>query len=156
ETVREYAGEKLREGGTENLARDRHLTYFLEQAPAATRTLAGSDPEPALGFLETEVDNLRAALAWAQTQTATSQTYLQLATSLWPFWEMRGYLTEGRAHLRTALSLTASSDSPLRTQALLGATNLAVSQCDVDEALTCGQACLEWFRGQKDPRGMAE
>jgi predicted ATPase/DNA-binding SARP family transcriptional activator len=155
ETVREYAREKLRESGTESLVRDRHLAYFLERARASALTLAGSDPAPAVGLLETEVDNLRAALAWAQPETATSQTYLQLATALRPFWEIRGYLTEGRAHLRTALHRTGSS-SPLRTQALLGATTLALAQSDVDEALAFGQECLERFRMQEDTHGMAQ
>jgi predicted ATPase/DNA-binding SARP family transcriptional activator len=156
ETVREYAGEKLRESVTESVTRDRHLAYFLEQAQASALTLAGSDPEPALVFLETEVDNIRAALAWAQAHAPTSESYLQLVAALWPFWELRGYLTEGRAHLRTALSLTAASDTPTRAQALLGATRLAVSQSDIDAALAFGQECLERFRALENTRGMAE
>src|SRR5262249_4691615 len=48
------------------------------------------------------------------------------------------------------------SDAPLRAQALLGATRLARVQGDVDEALACGQECLERFRVQEDARGMAE
>ncbi len=63
ETVREYAGEKLRQSGTENVTCNQHLAYYLERARTATLTLEGSEPEPALGFLETERDNLRAALA---------------------------------------------------------------------------------------------
>jgi predicted ATPase/DNA-binding SARP family transcriptional activator len=156
ETVREYAGEKLRESGIESVARDRHLAYFLERAQASALTLEGSDPEPALGFLETEVDNIRAALAWAQARAPTSESYLQMAAALWPFWEVRGYLTEGRTHLRTALILTASFDTPARAQVLLGATRLALSQSDIDEALACGQECLERFRAQENTRGMAE
>ncbi len=154
ETVREYAGEKLRESGMESVTRDRHLAYYLEQAQACAVTLASPDPELAVGFLETELDNIRAALAWAQAQASASEAYLQLAAALWPFWEIRGYLTEGRAHLRTGLRLTAA-DAALRAQALRGATILALSQSDVDAAIAFGQECLEWFRVLEDTRGMA-
>ncbi len=154
ETVREYAREKLRESGAENAVRDRYLAYYIERASTLTETLTGLDPEPTVRFLETEVGNLRAALAWAQAQN--SEAYLQLVAALWPFWEIRSYFTEGRAHLRYALNLTHSSASPTRLQALLGATNLAMSQMDVEEALDLGQECLERFQSLEDPRGMAE
>lgn len=155
ETVREYAGEKLRESGIESVARDRHLAYFLEQAQAAALTLASPDPEPAVSFLETEVDNFRTALAWAQTHASTPESYLQIAAALWPFWEIRGYLTEGRVHLRTALSLTVASDDRTRAQAQRGATILALAQGDIDEASAFGQECLERFRALEDRRGIA-
>lgn len=155
ETVREYAGDKLRESGAERVARDRHLAHFLEQTQACALTLAGPDPEPAVRFLEAEVDNIRGALAWVQAHASKSESYLQLSAALWPFWELRGYLTEGRAHLRTALSLTAASDAPIRAEVLRGATALALSQSDMHETAAFGQQCLEAFETLKDTRGMA-
>jgi predicted ATPase/DNA-binding SARP family transcriptional activator len=155
ETVREYAGEKLRESEGENVTLDLHLSHYLEQAQTAALALAGSNPEPAVSLLDSEVDNLRVALAWAQAHAPNPDAYLRLATALWPFWEIRGFLTEGRVHLRAALSLTQASDDPLRAQALRGATILALAQSDVDEALACGQECLERFRSLEDMHGIA-
>jgi predicted ATPase/DNA-binding SARP family transcriptional activator/Tfp pilus assembly protein PilF len=154
ETVRQYAGEKLRESGEEAEARKRHSLFYLEMAEESATALVGAAPEAALALLETEVDNFRAALTWAQTEP--SDIYLRLAAALWPFWEIHGYLSEGRTHLRAALQRPDQPHSPTRLRALLGATTLAVAQYDMEEALRFGHECLERFREQEDVRGMAE
>jgi predicted ATPase len=48
---------------------------------------------------------------------------LRLAGSLWPFWLMRGYLSEGRRWLEEALALDGGRE--LRTEALNAAGHLA-------------------------------
>jgi predicted ATPase len=64
ETVRQYSAEKLQEAGEEALVHARHLTYFLQLAEEAEQQLRGSDQARWLNLLETDQDNLRAALEW--------------------------------------------------------------------------------------------
>jgi tetratricopeptide (TPR) repeat protein len=158
EMVREYALEKLREASEEAVVRQRHLAHCLDLAHDAVRDLGSTDAEASALLLESEVANFRAALAWAQ-QTQDSANYLDLCATLWPFWEVRGYLTEGRAHLRIALSLPKATDPPVslhRARALLGAAMLAICQHDLKEAFTCGEESLERFRAAEDTRGVTE
>jgi predicted ATPase len=171
ETVREYAREKLREQGEEAVARAAHLACFLGLAEAVGPELRGPDPGAALTQLEAERDNLRAALRFSAEHEAfrlpaspliaggeplsAGEAGLRLGAALWPFWETRGYLSEGRHHLRAALQRSVLPDSAQRAQALLGAARLAHQQFDLDEAESFGQESLAWFRARGDARGMA-
>ncbi len=65
ETIRQYAQEKLSQSGAADLIRDRHLAYIVEQhenAVSAIMNLRGADW---VARLAADVDNLRAAQAWA-------------------------------------------------------------------------------------------
>lgn len=157
ETVREYLLEKQRSCGEDDTIRDRHLDWFLEQARTCYPALLGANPEPALGFLESEIDNLRAALNRAQSKAPGSPTaYLELVSALWPFWELHGHTTEGRTHLHIALPMSASVDTALRAQILLGAARLAVQQSDLAEVEAYGQECLALFKKLGNSLGMAQ
>src|SRR5580704_8977813 len=63
ETIREYALERLREGGDWVQAHDRHAAYFLALAEPAAAELAGPGQLAWLDRLETEHDNLWAAMS---------------------------------------------------------------------------------------------
>ena len=63
DTTRAYALEKAREGGDLAPLAWRHATYFLELAEAASRDHAAGDDR--YSAIEPDMDNLRAALAWA-------------------------------------------------------------------------------------------
>jgi non-specific serine/threonine protein kinase len=155
ETVREYAREKLREHGEEAAARGQHLAYLLHLAEEAGPSLSGTDPEATLALVEGEIDNFRAALAWAHTPAAPADASLRLTASLWPFWEMRGYHAEGREHLRAALNQPDLPESPERAQVLLGAATLAFVQVELEVADALGRESLERFRALVHPRGSA-
>jgi predicted ATPase/uncharacterized protein HemY len=69
ETVRQYASERLLEEGEAEAIRARHLDYFLGLAEAAEpHHLTGAQRGEWLERLETEHDNLRAALDWALSE----------------------------------------------------------------------------------------
>jgi predicted ATPase len=84
ETVRQYARDRLIEAGEATEARNRHRDYFLS-LPERIRT------EPAEKFdrLDTEHDNLRAALGWAVASGEVGGA-LRLASALQAFWATRG------------------------------------------------------------------
>jgi predicted ATPase len=68
ETVREYAQERLLDSGEEEVVRDRHLAFYLHLAEEAASHLRGPRQLAALERLDTEHDNLRAALDWSTEQ----------------------------------------------------------------------------------------
>jgi predicted ATPase len=156
ETVREYAQERLRESGGEAVARQAHLDYFLRLAQETGPALRGADLEAALERVEAEVGNFREALQWAQTNAASSDASLRLSAALWPFWEVRGHHTEGREHLRAALTRPGGlADTPERAQALLGAATLAFVQADWVAVLSSGRESVHLFHRLEDSRGLA-
>ncbi|HET9493410.1 MAG TPA: helix-turn-helix domain-containing protein, partial [Chloroflexia bacterium] len=65
EMIREYAAEKLAEGGEQEVALRRHALYFLRLAEEAEPLITGGRQNEWLDRLEAEHANLRAALVWA-------------------------------------------------------------------------------------------
>jgi predicted ATPase len=61
ETIREYAMEKLQEGG-EAGARRLHAEYYVAYCGRASKELRGTDPLPWLARLDEEQPNIRLAL----------------------------------------------------------------------------------------------
>jgi predicted ATPase/class 3 adenylate cyclase len=122
ETMRQYAGEKLAESGQADSARRRHFAFFLELAQSAAAALYGPLALEWLDRLETEHDNLRAALDWSADVAPAD--YARLAGAMAIFWDTRGHFTEGWARLeRALLGHTARDEARLGT--LIGAGLLA-------------------------------
>ena len=72
EIVRQYAREKLFESGGSELARDRHLAYFVKLAERAEPELYRADQVRWQNRLWAELDNLRLAMEWALTTDSGS------------------------------------------------------------------------------------
>ncbi len=124
ETIRQYAREKQIEAGETDVARSRHLDYFVNLSETAEPGLRRADQVVWLARLETEHDNLRAALKWS-LHSQNTEAGLRLSGSLWRFWYVRGYWREGRDWLRRALSETVGeaeteSGRRMRATALAG------------------------------------
>jgi predicted ATPase len=93
ETIREYALGRLREGDDWRQAHDRQAAYFLACAEPAAAELAGSGQLAWLARLETEHDNLLAAVSWLVDHGPLEQAvHLFLVT--WRFWWLRGHAAE--------------------------------------------------------------
>jgi tetratricopeptide (TPR) repeat protein len=106
-----------------------------------------------LDRLESEHDNLRAALDWLHSQ-GDGDRALTLAAALWRFWWLRGHLAEGRERLETVLS-AGSVKSTARAAALDGAGVLAETQGDYDRAEALHQESLTLSRDRGDKTGIA-
>lgn len=152
ETVRQYARDKLLETGEAARVRDHHRDWFLAFAERAESALQGPDQALWLKRLETEHDNLRAALEWS---SADSETGLRLASALWFFWYLRGYVSEGREWLKQFLTKAAQASSSLRAKALYGASMLARAQDDYALATRLLEESLALYRATRDNRGVA-
>jgi predicted ATPase len=91
-TIRQYALDRLREGDWVE-THDRHAAYYLALAEPADADLAGPGQLAWLDRLETEHDNLRAAMSWLVDHGPLEQG-LHLLTVTWRFWWMRGHAAE--------------------------------------------------------------
>jgi predicted ATPase len=152
ETIREYGTELLAERSeTEEIGR-RHAAYYLALAEQAGPELTGPEAVAWLARLDVEHDNLRAVLRWARQQDERAAA-LRVAAALWPFWQQRGHLSEGRRWLREGLDGPAAAVAPaVRVNGLAGAARLAMDQAAYDEAAErCAQA-LALARELGDPR----
>ena len=131
ETIRQYASQRLLEAGEREQLRNRHLDFFLWWAERVEPKVRGPQQLKWLDQLESENDNLRAALEWSLTQAEHGEASLQLAGALPVFWNQRGYINEGLAWLEKVLSSrTAPHAAGVRAKALYGAGFLACWQGD--------------------------
>lgn len=108
ETIRAYALERLSARG-ETAIRQRHAAFYLRLVAAAQAQLQGPEQVMWLNRLEVEHDNLRAALRWA-LEAGDATLALQLSCGLGRFWDMRGYLSEGRQWLDAVRAATQSKN----------------------------------------------
>jgi predicted ATPase/DNA-binding SARP family transcriptional activator len=147
ETVRQYFRERLQAEGEEAAVLGRHLGYFVQYAEEADRQLTGAGQDDWLERLETDYDDLVAALDWSLSPSAIHgdpshvEKGLRLAGALGHFWLIRGYLTEGRQRLRQALDLAPPS-SQARGAAATAAGNLAHRQGDYEAAQAMHEEAL--------------
>ena len=133
ETIHEFATEQLVASGELAQVKETHASWFLDLALAAEPHLPGPSAVSWLDRLETEHDNLRAALDWLRSQ-GDGDRALTLAAALWRFWWLRGHLAEGREQLESALAVDGSTATAARASALDGAGVLAETQGDYDRA----------------------
>jgi predicted ATPase len=131
ETIREYALEQLEASGEAEAIRRRHAVFLVAVAEAADRRLQGPEQVGALDELETEHDNLRAALEWSGSPAGDPTLGLRLAGALAWFWFQRGHASEGRRRLDAALRAPgAAARTAERARALYGVAPLAYLQGD--------------------------
>jgi non-specific serine/threonine protein kinase len=130
--------------------RARHFDYFLQMARQGEPKLFA--PESSIDQAEAEIDNLRAALAWAleaerDSHSAEERTgrALDLFAHVWPLWLNRGYWLEGHEWLSQLLSVH-TAPTLARARALLIAGDFASYRGDhaqqtawIQEALALAQ-----------------
>jgi predicted ATPase/class 3 adenylate cyclase len=121
ETIRQYAGDKLREADELDRFHTRHQEWFLNLAETGARFLRGSQQRTWLDRLDGERDNFRSAVGWAIERTPDRA--LALAAALWRWAYLRGYLSIGADLTERALR-AAPEPTPTRLEALNGAAVL--------------------------------
>jgi predicted ATPase len=130
ETIREYALEKLKASGEEDLTKRAQAAYCLVLAEEEATEQSGAQRAEWVERLTSEHDNFRAGLEWL-TETGDAAWGLRLGTALFRFWEAREYLAEGRDWLGKLLKLAgAAVPTKARARALFAAGALAGEQGD--------------------------
>ena len=142
ETIREYALDSLQARGEAQEFRQHHALHFVALAEEAEPKLGDRGQIAWFARLEDEHDNLRAALAFA-LESDDPSTALRLAAGVRKFWQVHGYLVEGRQALDSALAATPSVPSELRANALNMSGILAGEQGEFDAARVRFEAALE-------------
>jgi predicted ATPase len=159
ETIREYAWERLAASGEAEELRRRHALYYLELAEAAQPEVRLADQAESLRRLEQELNNLRAALGWAQA-AGEVELGLRLAGAVWWVWRRLGYLSEGRGWLEGVLALPESRGgsrvTAIRANALGAAGRLALRQGDYGRAVALLEQSLLLHRELEDKCGVAK
>lgn len=154
ETLRQYGAERLAERGETEAARNWHLGWAVALAAEAEPHLEGAGQAEWLQRLADEHDNLRSALEWAASSPDCGQL-LSLVTALGRFWEVRGYLSEGRRWLEAALEAWSAESAAPRARAHRWAGVLAQRQGDHHAARRHFEAGLALSRDAGDRRGTA-
>lgn len=150
ETIREFAAGSLEEMPEAALIRRAHAAAFLALAEEAGRPSAGQSQRYWIDRLRAEHDNLRAAIDWYYREDPGEG--LCLANSLWMFWSLRGYYSEGRWQLRRLLDLVPDVTA-VRIRALAGAAWLAIDQGDYEDADRLLADCASLSRRMEDKVG---
>jgi predicted ATPase/class 3 adenylate cyclase len=153
ETIRDFAGERLEASGEAIELRRRHAEHFLALAEEAEPHTVGAHAEEWIDRLESEHDNLRAAIEMLEAM-AEGQLVQRMAGAVWGLWFTRGYFAEGGRRLEAALHAD-ESPTAARTRTLHGAMAFAQVRGDFTAAMRWGQEALELSRRLGDAFGTA-
>lgn len=135
-------------------ARRRHTEYYLRMAERAEAELSGTEPKAWLDQLQRNINNLRTALE-RSLGGEDLELGIRLSGALWLFWEMRGYLSEGRRWLEQALAAEGTTPPAVRAKAASGAGVLALRQGDYAAATALLEEGLALYRSAGDTGGAA-
>jgi DNA-binding NarL/FixJ family response regulator len=148
ETVREFASERLTDDEAD-AARDAQAAYIQDLVARAALLERRPDQTVWLDRLEIEHANLRAALDWLWRR-GRALDVLQVATSLYEFWTIRGYPGEGRQWLEWALAAATDAPPSLRRTSLWVAAHLASQHDDQERAAAFATELIAAARAADD------
>ncbi|MEZ4737061.1 MAG: helix-turn-helix domain-containing protein [Caldilineaceae bacterium] len=154
ETIRQYAGEKLEEYGEVETTRSRHYAWCLALIEnAAPTTLEGAPLDQWRTNIKADLDNVRTAFVWSQTQGDGGEKSLRLATAIGPYWQYQHDISEGSIWLESALAYTDQENSVLTSWGIawLAFTLLLASPRAFDLATEAQQR----FTVLDEPAGLA-
>jgi len=156
QVIREYALERLEASGEAEALRRAHAASALALGERVEPELTGPNAGVWLDLLESEHDNLRAALGWAQKRGEV-ETGLRLVAAVFRFWMVRGHLREGRTWVERLLALadTGAASGGIRARALRAAGVLALYQGDEAAAGSWLGQAVALGRAAGDPRTVA-
>ena len=155
ETVRQYTQEKLIDEGTAAQVRRAHRDWYLTLAEQAAPQLHGPLAESWLARLETEHDNLRAALEWSGGEPDGAEAGLRLVGALHLFWFRHDHWSDGMRWTEGALARSSEAPPAAVARALVPATDFAWRRGDYQLAKAYGEKGLALCRqsGDEDAKG---
>jgi len=150
DTLREYAWERLDEHADPTPLRERHAEHLLAFLGTATEALKGSNDWEWSARLETEQDNLRAALGWARDASRTD-LLIRLVHGLSLHWYVEGSFREAADW--TEVALLHSEDMAVDVRAeILGIAAFAANGLGlVERSIELGRASIECSRDAGHP-----
>ncbi|MEK8144298.1 hypothetical protein NKH18_27935 [Streptomyces sp. M10(2022)] len=113
ETIHEYASERAAETpAIRSGAAQAHTVHFMALAEEADPKLRSRDQLPWIQRLETDLDNIRAALHRTVVTDPDEPDALRLVISMGWFWSLRNYRPEGLGWADRAAALGEDPDDP--------------------------------------------
>lgn len=155
ETVHEFAAEKLAQSGELRAMKARHLSWCLGVARNAAAGWDGAEQRRWLDRLEQELANIRRAIATAQEGPDAIEAAIELAATLWFFWDVRGYLGEGGAYLLVLLGRHPNAARPVLARAKWAAGYLLVARGDIATSRQLLQEAASQYERIGDDQGRA-
>jgi DNA-binding CsgD family transcriptional regulator len=104
ETIRAYAADELAKSGQTYQLHTAHAEYFLNLAETLSPLFYGYDQVRAFAVLDAELNNMRAAGRFFQSDVSYAERNLRLMAALWDFYCCRCHLAEGIRYARGALA----------------------------------------------------
>lgn len=153
--IRTYAAERLREAGETEMIQACHAHYFAVLAEREAPRWWGAEVATSVAGLQTEPDNLRAAVQWA-VERGDAALGVSLARALCFYWYLSGVVSEGRRLVAGILAVAgASGEAAARAAALHVAGQLAALDRDFAAARGPLEESEAIYRRLGDRRGLA-
>jgi predicted ATPase len=149
ETVREFAHDRLVENGELDDVRGRHAEHMLAVAQKARPLARGPDEQTILRTLTLELDNFRAAFAYA-LEKKDAALGLTLGEALEPLWIRGMRQREAVRQLEPLLRLDGNVDVAIRAGAFTIAGRSAIEAGDITKAEPWLREGLELARNSGD------
>ena len=141
ETIGELAREHLEAADIGATVRHRHAEVYLALAEEGARHFTRRGQREWLDRIAVDHDNLRYGLSWAIAAEEIDLS-LRFVAALWRYWQMRGWLQEGRRLADQVVAQPGGSEVH-RLDALEAAGGLAYWQADADATFRYYRAALE-------------
>jgi predicted ATPase/class 3 adenylate cyclase len=154
QVVRELAAEVLEDRGESDAAWRRAAQRLAALVERTAPLLLSDQPAAPLDLLQSEHDNLRAALEWATGRDPVLAA--AIAAPVWRFWQMRGYLREGRAALEAVRDRLPDDAVDARYAVLTALGGVAYWQRDLPAGEAAYGAALDLARDSGDRFATAE
>jgi predicted ATPase len=152
ETIREYAGDALKDRGEEAAIRDAHADFFLEFATIARHELEGPGRAAAHGRMLRDIDNLRLALGWL-VESGDAERACRLASEVARVWTNLGYLVEGGTWMSRILAMSGEVTPESRFDALYWASIMSSLRNDLPGARDLAHSALALARSSGNRLG---
>jgi non-specific serine/threonine protein kinase len=152
--IREFALDQLQQSSDAVAMQQAHAAYFRALGEEAEPHLWGFGQAEWVRRLESEHDNLRAALGWLRDHGEV-ESALRMAVAIGRFWFFRSYYEEGARWLEGLLGSPAAVDPAVHVRALYRAGILTWMRGDAPRLGLLGEEALALARAAGDVEGSA-
>ena len=142
ETIREYAFEKLEQGGEIEEIKSQHAEYFSDLAVRSEPELFRANQEYWLERLRSDYSNLRAALVWTLGGESVT-TGAIIVGALWEFWYHEGLFIDGMRWVQRTLTRESEIPTGIKAKVLNAASKMSFALGDYDAGKEYGWEGLD-------------
>ncbi|HAY33615.1 MAG TPA: tetratricopeptide repeat protein [Ignavibacteria bacterium] len=150
-TIRQYALNKIKDG---NNIFSKHFFYFKDTGNYAMHISKGLDQKKYIDIMESETDNIRAAINWG-TDNETEETF-RFINNLSEFWRIKGYYSEGYQTCKNILKKKPEVSGNLKADVLYSQALSAYGIGKLKEMEDITNSCLSLYEELDNSFGIAK